>query len=153
MKKTTSCYKERMATFRQAAKEAGVKLTPQRVEIYRQVLASDNHPSADEIHTRIQRKLPMISLDTVYRTLWLLADLGLINTVNPREESIRFDAKLEEHHHFRCETGGKIIDFESAELTQLPLPPVLADFGQTLSVQIEVRGICIACQKTPSSKV
>jgi Fur family peroxide stress response transcriptional regulator len=142
---TPANYKERLAAFRQAAQQAGIKITPQRLEIFRQVVSSDTHPTADEIHRRIRKKLPTVTLDTVYRTLWLLADLGLLNTVGLRDDSIRFDANLNDHHHFRCERCGAILDFTSAELSGLALPPELEEYGSTRSVHIEVRGICAKC--------
>ena len=71
----------RLEHFKQIAKEAGVKLTHQRLEIFKVVASSDEHPSAEAVHKAVQTDMPTVSLDTVYRTLWLLADLGLLTAV------------------------------------------------------------------------
>jgi len=63
-----------------------------------------------------------VSLDTVYRTLWMLNDLQLIATLGPRRESVRFDANLEPHHHYICVRCGLAKDFESGELNALASP-------------------------------
>ena len=66
--------------------------------------------------------MPTVSLDTVYRTLWMLNDLGLITTLGPRRGSVRFDANLGTHHHYVCVRCGLTRDFESAELDELRIP-------------------------------
>jgi Fur family peroxide stress response transcriptional regulator len=92
----------RVETFKEAAKKAGVKLTHQRLEIFREVAASLEHPSAEAVLKAVQPRMPTVSLDTVYRTLWLLNDLGLVSTLGPKRESVRFDANLAHHHHYVC---------------------------------------------------
>lgn len=89
--------------------------------------------------------MPTISLDTVYRTLWLFIDLGLVKTLGQREERARFDANLTRHHHYRCVKCGMIRDFESAELNDLSLPASVNRFGDIVSTQIEVQGVCTRC--------
>ncbi len=66
--------------------------------------------------------MPTVSLDTVYRTLWMLNDLGLTTTLGPRRDSMRFDANLARHHHYVCVRCGLVRDFESAKLNVLPVP-------------------------------
>ncbi len=139
--------KKILEQFQQAAKSAGVKITPQRLEVFCAVANSVNHPSADEIHRQLLHRLPTITLDTVYRTLWLLCDLGLIEPVSFRQGSIRFDANCLHHHHFTCLHCGLIRDFTSDCLSTLPIPVEVNEFGRGISLNIEIKGVCEACLK------
>ena len=93
----------------------------------------------------VRGRLPSVSLDTVYRTLWLLNDLGLVASLGPRREGIRFDANLDRHHHFLCERCGLVRDFESAELNALRVPAAVRALGSVRGVHVEVRGLCGRC--------
>lgn len=135
----------RFEQFKEAARSAGVKLTHQRLEIFRAVASSEKHPSAEDIYQVVRESMPTISLDTVYRTLWLFIDLGLLKTFGQREERARFDANLAHHHHYRCLKCGMVRDFESAELNDLPIPESVNQFGDIVSTQIEVQGVCARC--------
>jgi Fur family peroxide stress response transcriptional regulator len=137
----------RLEEFKSVAKEAGVKLTHQRLEIFRAVASSVEHPSADAVYRAVQRSMPTVSLDTVYRTLWLLTDLGLLTTLGPRQGSARFDANLEHHHHYLCVRCGLVRDFESTELNTLRIPDAVNRFGQVVSAHVEVRGVCARCAR------
>jgi Fur family peroxide stress response transcriptional regulator len=135
----------RVAQFKATAKERGLKLTHQRLEIFREVASSLEHPDAETVFRAVRARMPTVSLDTVYRTLWLLSGLGLISTLGARRESVRFDANLEKHHHYVCVRCGLTRDFESAELHELRLPDTAKAFGSVLSTHIEVRGVCEIC--------
>jgi Fur family peroxide stress response transcriptional regulator len=129
------------------ARKAGVKLTHQRLEIFRELASTETHPDADAIYRAVRPRMPTLSLDTVYRTLWMLHDLGLITTLGPQRDRIRFDANLEQHHHFVCIRCGLVRDFESEALARLPLPESLAALGAVRDAHVEVRGTCGACQR------
>ena len=68
----------RVARFERLCRDAGIRLTHQRLEIYRAVAQSDDHPDAETVYRRVRTRMPTVSLDTVYRTLWLLNDHHLI---------------------------------------------------------------------------
>lgn len=138
----------RIERFEKAAREAGVKLTHQRLEIFRELAASLEHPSAEAVFRAIKPRLPTVSLDTVYRTLWLLHDLGLISTLGPRHESVRFDANLEPHHHYICVRCGLTRDFESGALDALRVPAAAKSFGSVVVTRVEVRGVCEQCARS-----
>jgi len=137
----------RIERFRAATRRAGVKLTHQRLEIFREVAASLAHPDADGVFKEVRRRMPTVSLDTVYRTLWLLDYLELVTTVGPRRGTVRFDANLENHHHYVCVKCGLTMDFESGELEALRIPEAAKRFGSVAGMHVEVRGTCETCRK------
>ena len=137
----------RLERFRAAARKAGIKLTHQRLEIFREVASTKDHPDAEAVFSGVRGRIPTVSLDTVYRTLWLLEDLGLIETLGPRRERARFDANLNCHHHFICEHCGLVRDLENGEFDELDVPPVVERLGSVSRVSVEVRGTCRECAK------
>jgi Fur family peroxide stress response transcriptional regulator len=137
----------RLEQCKAVARRAGIKLTHQRLEIFRAVASSVEHPSAEAVYQAVRLSMPTVSLDTVYRTLWLLTDLGLLNTLGQRQDSVRFDANLAPHHHYRCVKCGLVRDFESAELNHLPIPDSVNRFGGIVSAHVEVQGVCASCAK------
>ncbi len=137
-----------MARFEQVFREAGARLTHQRMEIFREVARSGDHPDAETIYHQIRERMPTVSLDTVYRTLWLLAKLRLITTLGSGRGRARFDANLNRHHHFVCVKCGKMRDFYSDEFDELTLPKSLGDLGRVETTHVEARGVCLECART-----
>ena len=142
----------RLARFADAARKVGVKLTHQRLEIFREVASSLEHPAVEAVFRAVQAKIPTVSLDTVYRTLWLLEDLGLVTTLGPRRGTVRFDANLNPHHHFVCVHCGLTRDFENVAFDALGVPAVARQYGKVVGTRVELRGICRSCsRKAPGS--
>lgn len=137
----------RLLRFRHAAVRAGVKLTHQRLEIFREVASSLEHPAVDAVFRAVRARIPTVSLDTVYRTLWMLEELGLVTTLGPRRGTVRFDANLGPHHHFVCIRCGLTRDFESAAFDALRVPGGARKYGDVLGARVELRGICRACAR------
>ena len=142
----------RIDGFKAACRKAGVKLTHQRLEIFGEVVGSVEHPDAEMVFRAVQARMPTVSLDTVYRTLWLLSDLGLISRLGPRRESVRFDANLAQHHHYVCMRCGLTRDFESPALDAIRVPSAVRDLGSIVAMQVEVRGLCATCTKAKTAK-
>ncbi len=76
MEQKSSIKEEYLAEFLNKCKRAGLKITPQRIAIYKEVLESGNHPSAEDIYRKVKEFHPGISFDTVNRTLLTFADMG-----------------------------------------------------------------------------
>ncbi len=142
----------RVAQFKATARERGIKLTPQRLEIFREVVSSLEHPDADTVYRAVHARMPTVSRDTVYRTLWMLSDLGLLSTLGVRRDSVRFDANPRRHHHYVCIRCGLTRDFESDELHALRLPAAVKAHGSVLATQVEVRGVCGRCASRSRAK-
>ena len=141
-----------MARFEQVCRSAGVKLTHQRIEIFREVVRTGDHPDAETVYKGVRKRMPTVSLDTVYRTLWLLNDLGLITTLGSAKERTRFDANLNRHHHFVCIRCGSTRDFYSEEFNELNLPESAQDLGQVTTMHVEARGVCRECASKNEDK-
>ena len=143
--KAHSKVEQRLEHLKAVAKKAGVKLTHQRLEIFRELAATEEHPDADSIFRAVQQRMPTVSVDTVYRTLWMLHDLGLVTTLGPQRDGVRFDANLDQHHHYVCVRCGLVRDFESADLNALVVPDVVKRLGSIADAHVEVRGVCAKC--------
>ena len=141
----------RMGRFGQVCRNSGMKLTHQRMEIFREVAQTVDHPDAEKVYKGVRKRLATVSQDTIYRTLWLLKDLGLITTLGPPRERTRFDANLDRHHHFVCVRCGLMQDFYSDKFDELNLPESANSFGYVVTTQVEVKGVCLKCaaQKKP----
>jgi len=137
--------RQRLADADAVLRQAGIKVTHQRLEILREVVANTAHPDADTIYQAVRVRLPSVSLDTVYRTLYLFADLGLITTLGVARDRLRFDTDAGPHHHFVCTRCGKIGDFTSEAFDHLTAPDAVRDFGTVAKVQVEFRGLCHDC--------
>jgi len=88
----------------------GIQPSAQRIVVARYVLFTDEHPSADTVWARVKAGFPMISRATVYNTLNLLVEKGLLRELHLSPDSIVFDPKTEAHHHFIDEDSGRIYD-------------------------------------------
>lgn len=142
----------RLHQFKAACKKAGVKLTHQRLEIFREVAASLEHPDAEAVFKCVRLRMPTVSLDTVYRTLWLLNDLRVVTTLGPRRERVRFDANLRAHHHYVCVRCGLTMDFEGVDLAALAIPDTVKRMGSILATRLEVSGLCARCAKKKAER-
>ena len=85
--------------------------TKQRQLILEVVRATNSHPTADELFQMIRRKLPTISLATVYRNLNFLSEIGEIRKLAMPGMPDRFDWRMDPHDHMVCDTCGQVVDF------------------------------------------
>ncbi len=137
----------RIQSFVSRCRQIGMKITHQRMEIFRELAASVEHPDADIIYQRVSKRVVGISRDTVYRTLSTLEAEGLIRKVESLFDRSRYDANMDHHHHFICTACGKVCDFYSARLDNLPIPKSVESLGKIGTLQVQVRGICSTCSK------
>jgi Fur family peroxide stress response transcriptional regulator len=142
----------RTRVFSGVCRRYGVKATHQRTEIYRELARTNEHPNAETIYARVRKRVPAISLDTVYRTLRLLEKKGLISRVGSLGEKTRFDANIDRHHHFVCTECGFMGDFYSEEWNDFRAPSDVMAMGKVNSVHVELRGLCKACQRKRRDK-
>lgn len=96
-------------------REKNLKLTPQRYAIYKYLLSTKSHPSAEMIFDRITVDYPTMSLATVYKTVKTLSEIGLVQELNVGEDNFRFDANVSRHPHIICLKCGIVDDVENVD--------------------------------------
>ena len=101
-----------MADERQILEEHGIQASAQRVAIAEYVFHTDAHPSADQIFSAVKSRFPVVSRATVYNTLNLFVEKGLLRQLTLAEGKVVFDPKTAPHHHFIDEESGRILDVE-----------------------------------------
>jgi len=121
--------------------------TRQRVVLLDELRRTKSHPTADELYQLVKRRLPRISLATVYRNLELLSQRGIIRKLDLGGAQRRFDADCTDHHHVRCTRCGRVDDVAG----ELPVS-VEQSFDDTNGYQItgyrlELVGVCPQCQR------
>src|SRR5579872_5087017 len=105
--------------------EHGIQPSAQRVAVAEFVLRTSEHPSADKVWAGVRKTFPMISRATVYNTLNLLVEKGLLRELHLAPDSVLFDPNLGRHHHFIDEDTGRIYDlpWSQAEVHNIKPPP------------------------------
>lgn len=142
---STSEMERRLERLHEACRESGMRMTHQRLEIFREVAQTEEHPDAEIIFNRVRERMPNVSHDTVYRTLASLEKMGLVSRVDPVCGRARYDANCEVHHHFICTECGIINDVYLKN--EIPLPEGIDDLGSAKSMHLQIRGICHQCKK------
>ena len=142
----------RIKAFADVCRSSDVRTTHQRTEIYRELARTDEHPDAETIYAQVRKRIPEISLDTVYRTLRMLEQKGIISRVGSLGERTRFDANTDRHHHFVCTQCGFMGDFYSEAWNDFRAPSDVEAMGTVDSVHVELRGFCKTCQRKGAIK-
>jgi Fur family peroxide stress response transcriptional regulator len=100
-------------------REKNLKLTPQRYAIYKYLLSTKSHPSAEMIFEKIAVDYPTMSLATVYKTVNTLKEIGMVQELNVGEDNFRFDANVGKHPHIVCLSCGRVDDIENVDFSFL----------------------------------
>lgn len=134
-------FKEMIA----ALKERDFRLTPQRVELVRLIASSQGHPSAAQLHARIQRQFPTMSHATVYKTLSLLKEMGQVVEIDLHDDS-RYDGnRPHPHPHLVCIQCSKIMDGEE-DIDPSAIRKLEQSSGfKILRTQVMFYGLCPDC--------
>ena len=119
-------------------KRAGLKLTPQRIAIARELEGDESHPTAQDLYERLLPAFPTMSFATVYNTLEALAKNGLIRTIR-LGSAVRFDPNTTSHHHAVCDACGIIVDLPAEA------PPKQAHGFSVRTEERTYRGLCGRC--------
>jgi Fur family peroxide stress response transcriptional regulator len=136
---------EKTMQFTSQCRDAGLKVTPQRIVIYRELLQTDEHPSAEMLYEKVKETLPNISLDTVNRTLLTFNEIGVAFTVEGSGGARRYDGGLDEHQHFRCVKCKRIIDFHHKPFDNIRLPAEISEKYKVLRKTVYLEGLCDLC--------
>ena len=126
-------------------KSRGLRVTPQRFAVYANLLGRCDHPTADDILSDLNQAAPTSSQATVYSSLQALREVNLVREVLLEEGVCRYDANVDPHHHFRCQSCGAIADIPWDTLASLNLQ-TLSPRWQIEGYEVTVRGVCDRCQ-------
>lgn len=96
--------------LREALEANGQRFTEQRAAVYRYLLCTTAHPTADDVFTSVRGEIPDISLATVYKSLETLVGCGLAVKLTYGDGSARYDGRTDPHHHARCLKCGAVVD-------------------------------------------
>lgn len=129
-----------------------IRMTTQRKVILETLRHSDMHPTADELYEMVRKKLPKISLGTVYRNLEALSEAGLIRKVEFAGCQKRFDKTPTEHYHIRCAKCGRIEDLHCELSEDIEKDIRDATDFEVIGHKIEFIGICPDCRKAGKRK-
>ena len=132
--------------LREALEANGQRFTEQRAAVYRFLLGTTAHPTADDVFTSVRSEIPDISLATVYKSLETLVGCGLAVKLTYGDGSARYDGRTDPHHHARCLQCGAVVDIggrlEPAALARLGPVNGFAVEGYRL----ELVGYCEGCR-------
>lgn len=125
----------------------GYRMTPQRMMILEAVEVANDHISADEIYSRVCARYPHINISTVYRTLELLKEQGLVTETDMGDRRVRYHSiRKGHHHHLVCQSCGCVIDLD--EVALLPLKDtLLREYGFNADLKhLAIFGHCSKCR-------
>ncbi len=128
-------------------REKGFKVTPQRLAIYNMLSSTKSHPNAEMIFNELQPMYPTMSLATVYKTMEILKEIGLVQMLNASEDSFRYDADTSNHPHVRCMECGRIDDVDNIDSEEFVNQVAQGTKYQLTGQQFYFYGICPECQK------
>ena len=138
---------EKTQSFVSRCRKVGLRITPQRAAVYRVLVESGEHPSAERVYRQVRKELPNISFDTVNRTLLTLTEIGAVFVVEGSGGARRFDGNLENHQHFKCIKCKRIIDFHHKPLDNISAPKSVSNKFTVLRKTVYFEGICDLCHK------
>jgi Fur family transcriptional regulator, peroxide stress response regulator len=129
-------------------REKKLKLTPQRIAVYKYLQSTKEHPSAETIYKALQPTYPTMSLATVYKALKTLVEVNLVQEINVGEGNFRYDGKVCPHSHVQCVNCGKVDDIEGVCFSDLNSK--IKDYTnyEILTNQIYFYGLCVDCKGT-----
>ena len=123
------------------------RMTNQRHVILEEVQKVKTHPTADEVYETVRKRLPRISLGTVYRNLEILSTRGLIQKIGPVSSQMRFDGITKNHYHLRCIYCGKVEDAPIETVDKLENAIREKSDYNIIGHKLEFIGICPKCRE------
>ncbi len=126
-------------------RERGQRVTSQRLVIHRLVAERDQHLTADQVHEAVVDRLPGTSLPTVYATLELLEELGLVRRVSTGSGAVLFDSRVAPHAHAVCRSCGRVEDVEAPAVPARALRRAQAAGFEPEHAQLVIWGTCSRC--------
>ena len=128
--------------LKQELKIKNINLSYQRLKVLEYLSQNQCHPTVEQIYTDLQKDIPTLSKTTVYNTLRILVDAGIVRVITIEDNETRYDIEVENHGHFKCESCGTIYNFsiDIDSLTSVDL-----DNFRISDKNVYFKGICPRC--------
>ena len=140
------------SNFRDLCYRHHLAATHQRQVIYETVMSLPGHPSPESIYQQAQRRIPSISLATVYKNIRTFLDSGILREVSLHHGSMRVEPNHEPHHHLVCIKCKSITDFDQSGIDPVRLREKLPRGFQVERIAVDILGICPACSSNRAAK-
>ena len=144
---------KKMDAFEVRCRQAGLKITPQRMAVYKVLLETKEHPSAEMVFEEVRKVFTSISLDTVNRTLLTLSEIGVAFIIEGSGDAKRYDGNLENHQHFKCIKCKRVIDFYHKSFDNIKVPKSIDGKFTILRRAIYLEGFCDLCGKKVDNRL
>lgn len=135
-----------MENLIQQLRARGIAVTPQRLAVLSSLQNRRDHPTAENIYQEVRRQLPAISFNTVYKTLEILSQKGMVIKVNPLHEVARYDGETGPHAHLICRQCHRIVDLDWQAGEFPALPPDSRHGFKIEHPSLTFWGLCPQCQ-------
>ena len=142
---TTSATARRDAELSARLRDRGQRVTSQRILIHRALGELDRHVSADDVLVAVRDRLPNVSLPTVYATLELFRELGLVRRLSVAGSPVLYDPRAEEHQHFVCRRCGRVTDLEARVDAASAIDAARSAGMVPEEAGVVVAGLCARC--------
>ena len=133
-------------SFREICQENGIAVTHQRQVLYEVMKSMHGHPSPEEVYAKVKKKVPAISLATVYKNIHLFVESGVFREVSMHHGSVRVEMNGEAHHHMVCSKCKAITDIGEEELGLVAKRNKLPGGFLVERYAVDVIGVCAKCQ-------
>ncbi len=138
--------------FRERCKQRGLAFTHQRQVIFEAITAAKDHPTPEAIYETVRRRIPSISLATVYKNVRIFLDAAILSEVSLHHGSLRLEGNPEAHHHLICSRCRSITDLDSSDMKPAQFTGKVPKGFRVERQIVEMIGICASCAKRQSSK-
>lgn len=135
------------ADFERLCRAKGLRVTQQRIEIFKALLRQANHPTVEDVYAQVRKRLKTISLDTVYRTIATFVEHDLVQRVHHIDNATRLDINTAGHHHLVCSRCKRIEDFYWPDFDRLKPPKSIAHWNRTQIKHVVISGVCASCSR------
>ena len=138
---------DRLEKMTSTLKEAGLRLTPQRLAVLKILAESKGHPSTEQVYEQVRKDFPTTSLATIYKTLTMLKSMGQVLELGFADSSSRYDGnKPYPHPHVICTRCGQIVDPEFDDMNHLARLMAQQTGYNITNHRLDFFGLCPACQ-------
>ena len=134
--------------FEELCRSRGIRVTAQRLAVYRALAEDLAHPTAESVYNRLSKQLPGLSQATIYRTLQFFESENLIRKVSSPGSIGRFDANVDPHQHLVCRVCGSLEDISVPALHSAVIPKVSRFTVEELDIRLV--GLCDSCSRSKS---